>query len=735
MAPTLSSRIAAARARKQPANGGISTLKDRLARARQRKGAVSDEEEEDRGFWDRLYYGEEEGEGGAMGLEEVPGQFLEVAGSPIEKGLKPLVALGAGVAKMPFADEEDEDVRLARTVGKQLYKSVAELPEAIAGGYPAEGLMNVAAVPAMFATGGAAALGGLSKVPKLGALAKASQSLTKLSRTPGMRAVAAAADPLTAAAEGLKLARKAAPGVAARAREVGLPAIGAAVVERIVDPAKEIGRAAAEKVTRKPKAAVKATEQFRKEMTKPGRKVRTEVLDYIQSFLTSLPQHAVTKMYEYIGDAQNYQTIKNAADKPKQALKEVHERLAAAIRQKQRSASESYGRDRRAFFHKKPKTKDKRPNYQESLESDLRSSTAELPWRLNRVLNEALSDGAQGFGARVVVKFFKRDKDGKRVYEAKPRELDAGTQAELQRKPKQEYEYDVEFESTTGAGSTLSDAERTAVRSHIRNNLLKDKSPELPLEELLNADKRFMDSNPLKDRDLRVQDVLVLRLHKAVTGATESHLRNIGKAKDADEFARLRKAYEAHKGDMEQVRATYGDAPEGGIVTDASAGRLEKALHAAESTEGLERLISKGGIVKLIGAMSSKEFGGGLVVKSDISKRLAAVGAAASAAGGLAFGTLGLALGGLPLLMIYSPRMMLPLSHRLANSPRFMKMAGRGPGAQKEAQKQVSKLMKVMREAREILGNDTVQKYAQQGMTVGQFMERLQQAQQREEQQ
>ena len=64
-----------------------------------------------------------------------------------------------------------------------------------------------------------------------------------------------------------------------------------------------------------------------------------------------------------------------------------------------------------------------------------------------------------------------------------------------------------------------------------------------------------------------------------------------------------------------------------------------------------------------------------------------------------------------------------------------MKMAGRGPGAQKEAQKQVSKLMKVMREAREVLGNDTVQKYAQQGMTVGQFMERLQQAQQREEQQ
>ena len=733
MAPPLSSRIAAARAKRQPATGGTSTLQARLARARQRKGAVPDEEEEDRGFWDRLYYGEEKGEGGAMGLEEVPGQFLEVAGSPIEKGLKPLVALGTGVAKMPFADEEDEDVRLARTVGKQLYKSVAELPEAIAGGYPAEGLMNVAAVPAMFATGGAAVLGAASKIPKLGALAKASEGLTKLSRTPGMRAVAAAADPLTAAAEGLKLARKAAPGVAARAREIGLPAIGAAAVERLVDPAKEIGRAAAEKATRKPKAAAKAAGQFRKEMTKPGRKVRTEVLDYIQSFLTSLPQHAVTKMYEYIGDAQNYQTMIKAANKPKQALKEVHERLAAAIRQKQRSASESYGRDRRAFFHKKPKTKDKRPNYQESLESDLRSSTAELPWRLNRVLNEALSDGAQGFGARVVVKFFKRDKDGKRVYEAKPRELDAGTQAELQRKPKQEYEYDVEFESTTGAGSTLSDAERTAVRSHIRNNLLKDKSPELPLEELLNADKRFMDSNPLKDRDLRVQDVLVLRLHKAVTGATESHLRNIGKAKDADEFARLRKAYEAHKGDMEQVRATYGDAPEGGIVTDASAGRLEKALHAAESTEALERLISKGGIVKLIGAMSSKEFGGGLVVKSDISKRLAAVGAAT--AGGFAIGPLGIALGGLPLLMIYSPRMMLPLSNRLANSPRFMKMAGRGPGAQKEAQKQVSKLMKVMREAREVLGNDTVQKYAQQGMTVGQFMERLQQAQQREEQQ
>jgi len=710
------------------------SMQSRLDRLRKRHGK-QEEEDEEKGFLSRLYYGEEEGEGGAMGLEEVSGQFLEVAGSPIEKGLKPLVALGAGVAKMPFADEEDEDVRLAKMVGNQLYKSVVELPEAIAEGYPAEGLMNVAAVPAMFLTGGAAALGGLSKVPKLGALAKASQSLTRLAAKPGMRAVAAAADPLTAAAEGLKLARKAAPGVAARAKKIGLPAIGAAAVERLVEPAKEIGRAAVEKVTRKPKAAAKATEQFRKEMVKPGRKVRTEVLDYIQSFLTSLPKHAVTKMYEYIGDAQSYQTIKNAADKPKRALKEVHERLAAAIRQKQRSAGERYGRDRRAFFHKKPKTKDKRPNYQEKLESDLRSSTAELPWRLNRVLNEALSDGTQGFGARVVVKFFKRDKDGNRVYEGKPREVDAGTQAELQRRPKQEYEYDVVFESTTGARSPLSDAERIAVRSHIKDNLLRDGSPELPLEDLLNADKRFMDGNPLKDRDLRVQDVLVLRLHKAVTGATESHLRNIGKAKDADEFARIRKAYEAHKGDMEQMRATYGDAPESGIVTDTSTGRLEKALIDPESTAALERLISKRGVSKLIGVMSSPSFGGGLVVKSDISKRLAAVGAAVGTAGGFALGPMGIALGGLPLLMIYSPRMMLPLSHRLANSPRFMKMAGRGPGAQKEAQKQVSKLMKAMREAREVLGNETVQKYAQQGMTIGQFMERMQQAQQREEQQ
>jgi hypothetical protein len=750
MASTLSSRIASARARRQSANRGTSTFADRIASARQRKGMAPDKDEEDRGFWDRLYYGEEEGKGGEMGLEEVPGQFLEVAASPIEKGVKPLVSLGAGVAKLPFSDDKDEDVRLAKTVGKQLYKSVAELPESIAGGYPAEGLMNVAAVPAMFLTGGAAALGGLSKVPKLGSLAKASESLTKLSRTPGMRAAAAVADPLTAASEGLKLARKAAPGVTARAREIGLPAIGAGAMERIVDPAKEIGQAAVEKITKKPKEAAEAARKFRKEMVKPGRKIRTQALEYMQGFLTDMPENAVTKLYDYVGDEGSYKTIMDASNSPKKALKEVHERLAAAIRQKQRMGREAYGKDRYSFF-RGTKTEGAIPNSQETLPSDLRNPDTELPWRLNRVLNEKLSDGAEGFGARIVVKFYKEGKDGKRIYEGVDekgkgvpdiREIDKYTQQDLQINPEQKYEYDVEFTSESGARSPLSDTERKIVRDHVKNNLLREGSPRLPMEDLLNVDKRFMDENPLKDRDLQVRDALVLRLHRAVTRSAESHLRKANKTKDANELNRIKRAYEAHKGEMNQIRATYGDAFESGVVTDASSSRLSNILRDVESTEDLERLISKSGIQKLLGVMSNRTFGGSLVVKSDFSKRMAAAGGIIGASGGLlvgagTVGTLGASLAGvaaLPLLAMYSPKMMLPISKRIADNPRFMRLVGRGPGAQKEAQKEASKLMRAMREAREVLGNETIQRFARQGMTVGQFMERIQQAQQREEQ-
>ena len=116
------------------------------------------EEEEERLLVARLTYGEDEDlgyKGGRMGIEDIPGQFADVVTSPYEKGLKPLIDIGAGAGKIALGQEEDEDTRLARMAGSEFVDSVTGLPEAFRSGYPVEGVMNLASVAAIPLSGGA----------------------------------------------------------------------------------------------------------------------------------------------------------------------------------------------------------------------------------------------------------------------------------------------------------------------------------------------------------------------------------------------------------------------------------------------------------------------------------------------------------------------------------------------------------------------------------------------------
>ena len=115
------------------------SVQSRLQRLSRLHGTKKEEEDEERGLLSRVWYGEEEGEGGRMGIEDIPGQFADVALSPIEKGLKPLIDLGAGAGKIAIGQEEDEDTRLARMAGSEMVESVTGLPKAFESGYPVEG--------------------------------------------------------------------------------------------------------------------------------------------------------------------------------------------------------------------------------------------------------------------------------------------------------------------------------------------------------------------------------------------------------------------------------------------------------------------------------------------------------------------------------------------------------------------------------------------------------------------
>ena len=694
------------------AGGGTKRLsaQDKLRRFR----ASTAEQDEERGFLSRLYYGEEEGEGGAMGLEEIPGQFKDVLFSPIEKGVKPLVSLGTGVAKLAVGTDEDEDTRLARQVGEEFVESVVDLPEDIVSGYPTEGIMNLASAIALPFTGGASAAGALSKIPKLGSLAKVGERLGRVGRTKGIQVADVVADPMI--------------GVPSKAVDYLRP--------KVVD---YLQQRRAKKTKVKPKSTRGKFKKLTEEMAPPGRTKRSIIADFVQSFLTSIPDNAVRELYKHVGDPQKYKIMLAAADKPKRALKAVHERLRASIGQIQKNASKKYGAARYDFFHGKPKTEGAIPNVQETISTDLRDN-ATLPYRINQVLNEAMSGGEEGFGARIVVKFYDEAEGGSRIYEGLDaagegvqtiRELNNETVGALRTLPGQKYEYDVEFVSPQGTASPLSDTERATVRNHIRKNLLPsdfNDNPSLPIEDLINKDFRFVQENPLKERDARVRDALVGRLHSATTGAVQQHLEDVGKKADADAFRQIRQEYRDSQERLDQVRATYGNDIEKGVVTNASSDRLAKQMETEEGVKDLERLVSKTGIQQILGAMSSRSFGTGLVVKADLSKKLTAAGTLLGGgilAGGLP-GTGLTVLAGVPLLAAYSPRAMLAISNRIANSPAFMRALGRGPQAQQEAQRQARAYIRYARQAREILGNDTVQDLAKTGMTLGQFIERLQ---------
>ena len=98
MASAFAQRIARSKARRQggsqPAVGG-SAFADRIARSKARREGRGEEEEEERGLLSRVWYGEDKDfgdyKGGRTGIEDLPGQFADVALSPIEKGLKPLI--------------------------------------------------------------------------------------------------------------------------------------------------------------------------------------------------------------------------------------------------------------------------------------------------------------------------------------------------------------------------------------------------------------------------------------------------------------------------------------------------------------------------------------------------------------------------------------------------------------------------------------------------------------------
>ena len=745
MPSAIARRLEAVKARRaaQSAATGGSSVSDRLARVKSRRRGLRKEEDEEKGFLSRLYYGEEEGEGGAMGLEEIPGQFLDVVTSPIEKGVKPLVSLGAGAAKLAVGSDEDEDTDLARMAWDEFADSITELPEAIRSGHPTEGIMNLATVISLPFTGGAGAASALGKVPKLGAMAKAGERLGRIGRTKGMRGVEFVADPMTGligegfgAAQRFRAKKKAAEGGPAS----GEGAAGEGVVGGEGQP-KE-----------RPKSLLG-------QMRKGDRTLRQTLFENIQGFFLNLGANKITKTFDYLQDPTTHkkrlEAMLDASDNPESAIEGVVQRLANKLKAKNRAASNTYGQRIQAFEETRAgqgdvplDPSDPRFDPESSLPvvigKQLEGFNGRLKaYRMEDVMGEVEVPGVvDGRGNPI----YEQRVVGRERGEEIGNITDPAVQQQL-REGGIEFEYDVDWHTELGTESPLSPAKQKKARDYIINDLIEVQDGAPTTANRLIRDHRMTKEMAEAGPDAEMDEVLANRLHEATVESIETHLKKHGMGEDQEAWRATRDAYRRHKDAQKQAQIDYGRGVEAGFVTPAVRTGLDKKLDSPEGSEQLKALIGEEDMGLLLGAAHSREFGGGLSVRHkavDTVSRLAdvvsapmkaamagaGVGAVAAGGSGALLGAIVTPLAAIPLMAMYSPRQMLPIAGYLSQRPSYLKLVGRNVDVKKKSKEDVSKIMKVLRDAREAMAragrSDEFNQMLKSGVTFGQLMERLQ---------
>jgi hypothetical protein len=675
-------------------------LANRIARAEARLGGQKEEEEEERGLLSRIYYGEEKGEGGRMGIEDIPGQFADVVTSPYEKGLKPLIDIGAGAGKIALGQEEDEDTRLARMAGSEFVDSVTGLPEAFRSGYPVEGVMNLASVATLPVSGGASAAGLLGKVPKLGQLAKVASKLDKVAGSKAMRAVDAVADPMS---YGIG---KTAKGIAAG------------------------GRAAKGAVTSRKRNADPLMDDIRK----PGRTIRQEVAEYIQSFTTSLPQPAVGRMYDYLIDpdkrTQSYKVMKEARNNPDEAIKSIVSKIQKKIDDMSNSEGDAY-RGARAEFLDSVKKEDMIETHFQKEGGDA------IGERVNNLLNP--SSEQTGFGGRLLIKWKKDtgrvDADKRPIYETVTSEW-AGRGSIPENA---QYQYDIEWRDVNGTASDLPLEQQRVVKKELLDNVLRSSGR----FEAKNAPLSISDAFTESIRFEKAQDAPKVRMEMGPMEVLRAKLKTLRKeaVRDAagndiaNKMDAANEAYSDHRIELAQLKEDFG-AKIGDADVDHKQQRsklLGEVLESEGRLDNLKKYVGDDGVLQLLGASHSRSFGGGLVVRSNFSNLLRGI-----AGLGLAFsaGGLGSAILGLPLMLAFSPQAMLSISKRFAASP-IANRAIRGDKPQISEMDITKKVIGTVKGAEQLLGKQGVnlRQLAQQGMTFGQLMQRLEREAEREQRQ
>ena len=573
MPSALAQRIARAEARQRSglrsASGG-SMLADRIARAEARLGGQEEEEEEERGLLSRVWYGEEEGEGGRMGVEDIPGQFADVALSPIEKGLKPLINLGAGAGKIALGQEEDEDTRLARMAGSEFMDSVTGLPEAFRSGYPVEGVMNVAGAATLPFTGGASAAGLLGKVPKLGQLAKVASKLDKVAGSKAMRIADAVADPMSygigKAAKGIAAGGRAAKGAVTGGKgDVGGPDTGDATTLR--------GAIA--------------------DIPKPGRKWIQEVAEFGQSFTTGISKAGVGRLYDYLSDPakrqQHYKTMIEARNKPDNAIKAVVAKIQNRIQEMRDTESPAYSVAKKEYQAAEGVAG-------KNIATDFRARGGDVIGdKVDKLLGP--TDKDTGFGGQLVIKWKDKigvDAEGNDVFSNM--ETPWADRATIPNDAP--YQYDIRWERG-GIESELPGQQQGVYRRELLNNVLQSgrdlalgNSP-ISFNNILARSKKFESELGTYSAKMRMGSTDKFRAR--LKDARREIVKDAAGEEAAGKFTAAEDAYRQHKVKLDQMEEDFGSKI-GETDVDYKQQRSKLYGDVMESVDRLDELFAPTGL-------------------------------------------------------------------------------------------------------------------------------------------
>ena len=426
---------------------------------------------------------------------------------------------------------------------------------------------------------------------------------------------------------------------------------------------------------------------------------------------------------------RNYEVMKEARNSPDEAIKGIVDKVQDRIQEMRDIESPAYSKAKKEYQAAEGIAG-------KNIATDFRAKGGDVIGdKVDKLLGPTKDD--TGFGGQLVVRWREKagiDADGNDVF----RDVETPWANRNTIPNDAPYQYDIKWERD-GIESELPSRQQDVFRNELLANVLQSSSgltvgnSPISFNNILARSKKF--ESELGTYSARMEMGPTDKFRARLKDVRREIVKDAAGTEAADKFTAAEDAYRQHKVKLDQIQEDYGRKI-GDTDVDHKQQRsklLGEVLESDGRLDQLKELAGDDAVLQLLGAAHQSPFGGGLVVRSNFSNLLRGI-----AGLGVAFTAGGLtsALAGIPLLAAFSPQAMLPISRRLAASP-LANRAIRGDRPQISEMGITKTVTETVKGAEQLLGKQGVnlRQLAQQGMTFGQLMQRLEREAEREQRQ